>query len=302
MEELWDYIAESIFKAWEKSWTKLGFGLSISTSLLGLLIYVLADLDSVDLVWSLLVIFFAFVLTFVNFVVWEMQAYFPNIAVQKRNTAEGAEIVITNCEVVDLTSLEIELYKKYYVTKIAEPFSNVDPSNRFFYIDGDDKVSYGGGEKTILIGSGLGIGLPMEYIPVFQLKMKEVESFFESYDTKDHMEYDVIIKIKGKINGRSIFPRKVRGKIDYLRMPQQFNLHINGQYRIVNQIYSRMEWKDPDYGEDPLIINPLQKAIMPRDIPKKEIESLTKAKTEVKEPQKNIIKKKKKSSPKTKPS
>jgi len=242
MPDYFDYVAEAIFKAFEKSWSKLGMGVNIGLSLFSLAVYSLTNLPTIDLVRAAILVLVVFLFTLCIYIVWELQAYFPDIHVRKRNTLEGAEIVITNDEVVDLTDLEVEIFSSAWVSKSSGRLPiPLDPSNRFFNIEGDTRVAYGGGVKTVLIGSG------KNETATFHFKIEELDTGFEYYDGADRSIYDVVIKIKGKIKERPIFPRKVAGVLKYMRAPQEFPMYINGRHEIVKQVYSTMEWETPDY-------------------------------------------------------
>src|SRR5215208_5956219 len=116
MEELLDHIASACFRAWHTSWSKLGFGVNIFLSLVMWSLYALLSWPVVDVGRSALVIIFVFILTFAIYCVWEIRATFPNIRLEKRNTLHGAEILIWNNDVVDLTDLNVDIIQKTWVT------------------------------------------------------------------------------------------------------------------------------------------------------------------------------------------
>ena len=87
--------------------------------------------------------------------------------------------------------------------------------------------------KTVLIGSG------KNETATFHFTLDELDTGFEYYDGADHANYEVVIKVKGKINDRPIFPRRIKGLLKYIRMPQELPLYIDGRNQIIKQIYSK---------------------------------------------------------------
>jgi len=152
-------------------------GINIGLSLFLWAAYFLAELPTADVSKSLLVVVTVFGFTFVIYVVWELQAHFPEIVVTKRNTIDGAELAIFNNDVVNLTDLEVELLKRQWISRsFATVPAHIDPSNRLFDVGDDARVSYDGGSKTVLIGSG------QNETATFHFKVKELDTGFENYD------------------------------------------------------------------------------------------------------------------------
>lgn len=166
------YVFEAFMSALRKSATFVGLGLTFVISLVSWAISPIFNLKIDDIGQGLILVCVAFVFVLVTRFTWEIQAYFPDIVVNKRNTSEGAEIVIFNNEAVYFTNLEVEIYKKTWISKLSRGIvpSMPDPSNRLFDIGTDTSVSYGGGIKTVLIGSG------KNETATFHYKMQELSS------------------------------------------------------------------------------------------------------------------------------
>jgi hypothetical protein len=237
------YVFEAIVGALEKSVSKLGVGLTVVTTLFLFLVYALYNWSNIELVSSAIIAIDVFVFYFFIFLAWELQKHFPRIVVVKRNTMHGAELVITNKEVVDLTDLEVELYKRVWIPKEgAKLVFSIPPESRSFKVEGDPKIPYDGGIKVVLIGSG------QNGTATFHLKDTELDTGFETTDGKtDIAVYEMTIRIKGKIKGRAIFPRKIAGILNYQRRLQDYSWYEGSELRSGRQVYSHMAWEDPNY-------------------------------------------------------
>ena len=233
------YILNAINRAWHKSFTGLGWGINIILAVLMLLIYFLINLSTFDAKIALALVIFVFIWTFINYTIWEMQAIFVDVKIMKRNTMDGAEIVIWNNEIVDLVELEVQLLEMIWVTEAggAVPIP-IDPGNRFFDLRGFEKVSYGGGSKVVLLASGDGGNA------TFHMKTTELDTGHESDGKADRSKYEIVIQLKGKINERPIFPKTIKGILKYTRTPQEFRIPSQGSVRLLNNVYSKMEWED----------------------------------------------------------
>jgi hypothetical protein len=239
------YIWEIISKAWNKSWGKLGFAVNFLLYIIALLAYIIVRRPTLDeVLWGEIMvavwIFMAvFLFTFVIYITWEMQAVFSNVHLEKRNTRLGAVIVIWNNEPLDLTELSAEILRKTWVTRNAATIRiPVDPDNRSLDLGETTMVSYGGGSKTIRVASGEG-GNAM-----FHTKTLDPDIGYEYYDGADHSTFDIIIQIKGKISGRPIYPKKLRGRLIYIRAEQEFPFSIAGKKQIERNLLSKMEWEN----------------------------------------------------------
>ena len=90
MEECLGFIAITCSRAWGKSWSKLGLGVNIITSIITLLFYFLFEWPTIDIKRGLFLTLSVFICTFVIYCIWGLQAVFHNVQLEKRNTARGA--------------------------------------------------------------------------------------------------------------------------------------------------------------------------------------------------------------------
>jgi len=93
-------------------------------------------------------------------------------------------------------------------------------------------IRYHGGAKTVLVASG------QNENATFHTREPEIDTAHEYYDNADHSEYEIVLKITGKLDERLIFPKKVKGRLKYVRASQNFGGTRN--------TLSKMEWVDPD--------------------------------------------------------
>lgn len=191
-----------------------------------------------EIVVAACILLLVFLLTFVIYILWEMQAVFPNIRLEKRNTYRGAELVIWNNEPLGLTELSVEILRKTWIAREGTIRIPVDPDNRSLDLGGETIVSYGGGSKTVLVASDEGGNA------TFHTKTPKLDTGHEHYDGADHSKYDIIIQIKGKIGGRPIYPKMLSGRLKYIRATQEFRVQMAHEKRIERNLLSKMEWED----------------------------------------------------------
>lgn len=233
MDDYLDYISIAVSRAWQKSKSWLGVGSYVLMEVVGFIVYTSLNFDTFE-IWQSVMVFLAMLLfTFSVFIVWELQFSFTQmIDIRKRNTMHGAIIEIWNNEVLDLTDLDVEIFEKKWITRTGEFPSKIKPSSRSLDLGNENKIRYHGGVKTVLVASG------QNENATFHSKEPEIDTAHEYYDNADHSDYEIVLKLTGKLDGRQIFPKKVKGRLRYIRASQKF-----GQTR---NVLSKIEWVDPD--------------------------------------------------------
>jgi hypothetical protein len=152
----------------------------------------------------------------------------------------GAEIIIYNYEVSDLEDLDVEVFSKTAIMRNGVEIDiPVERNNRSFEIIGDKKVPYDQGTKGVLIASG------KDNNALFHTQVPEPDTVYEHYDNADRATYDIVIRIKGKIEGRSIYPKKVKGRLEYTRTDKIPIPAIRDSYVLATTL-SRMAWVKHD--------------------------------------------------------
>ncbi len=230
--EYLDYTGEAFYKAWSMSWSKLGIGINIISSAFAALMYSLFGWGALDIYRGLVILLFFSFLTFGIYTIWEMRAAFPVISVKKINHVAEARIIIENKELADLTDLSIELveYKRVFLNEKEEE-GTVSHEDRFFKIEGQRSISYDGGTKVVVIASG-------ESGEAFLGNMLETD--YEYHEGWHYLIYDIVIRIKGKIDGRIIYPKVVTGRLKYSKSHEKTYAYIQGEK--VETSTSRFQW------------------------------------------------------------
>lgn len=233
MDDYLDFVAVGVSRAWQKSKTWLGVGSYILMELVGFIVYMSLNYETFEL-WKSAIVFIAMLFfTFAVFLVWEMQyAFTQMIDIKKRNTMHGAVIEVWNNEVLELTDLDVEILDKVWITRTGSVPSRIKAGNRSLDLGDESKIRYHGGSKIILVASGKNENA------TFHTKEPEVDTAHEYYDNADHSEYEIVLKLTGKLDGRHIFPKKVKGRLKYIRASQKFGME--------RSVLSKIEWIDPD--------------------------------------------------------
>jgi len=185
-------------------------------------------------IWLLLVVY---VFTFFIYVIWELQFVFSRIKIEKRNTKDGAYIVIRNNEIFDLTDLVVELFERKWIYGDGSVRIPIDPQNCLFDLGDETIVPYDGGTKTILLASA-----PSDEA-VFNLQAREIDIGHEYVNDAEQSIYDIIVRVKGKIRGRTIFPQKLQGRLKYTSGEPRPLMYFSGQPIIDPDKYSKFEWE-----------------------------------------------------------
>ena len=238
------YVWNVIVSATKKSWGKLGMAVNLALSAIAILAFLIVrkptvnDLIGGELVLAIWLMVAAYVVTLIPFIAWELQAVFPNLKVEKRNTMRGAKMVIWNNNVFDLTELSVEILQKTWVTRESKVRIPIDPNNRALDTGGDAIITYGGGSKTVRVASGEGKNAN------FHTKILDPDIGYEHYDGADHSKYDIVIQIKGKIDGHPISPKIIKGRLSYIRANQEFPLHVGHERQVIRNTLSKMEWEN----------------------------------------------------------
>src|SRR3972149_8372479 len=117
------YIWESFRRAFNKSWSKLGMAVNLLLSAIAILAYIIlrrptpSEVVGGELVLAIWILLAIYIVTFVIYFIWEIQFVFPRIKLEKRNTRDGAYIVIWNNEISDLTDVDIELFERKWISR-----------------------------------------------------------------------------------------------------------------------------------------------------------------------------------------
>lgn len=238
MGEYLDHIASACSRAWHISWSKLGLGVNIVVAIIMWAFYALYNWPVIDAARSSIIVLFVFVATFVIFSIWEIRAVFPNVRMEKRNTMHGAELLIWNDEVVDLTDLSVDIIQKTWISREGSVRIPIDPDKRSIDLGGRNIIAYSGGVKNILVGSG------KEGNATFHTNPVDIDTGHEYFDGADRSKYDIALHIKGKIEGRPIFPKKLSGRLSYIRAEQEFPFETIHEKKTLRNVLSKMEWED----------------------------------------------------------
>ena len=128
--------------------------------------------------------------------------------------------------------MDVEIFEKVWITRTGSVPSRIRAGNRSLDLGTETQIRYHGGSKTVLVASGENENA------TFHTKAPEIDTAHEYYDNADHSDYEIVLKLTGKLSGRQIFPKKVKGHLRYIRASQKFGGTRN--------TLSKMEWVDPD--------------------------------------------------------
>ena len=190
-----------------------------------------------ELVLAIWILLAVYIVTFFIYFIWEVQFVFPRIRLEKRNTKDGAHIVIWNNEILDLTDVDVELFERRWISKDGSVRIPIDPQNRLFDLGNETKVPYDGGAKAVLLASAA------QDEATFHLKTTELDTGHEYYNGAQHSIYEITVRVKGKIGGRTIYPQKLRGRLKYTSGEPCERVYYLGKEQTDPEKYSKMEWE-----------------------------------------------------------
>lgn len=236
------YIFESIHRAFTKSWSKLGMAVNLLLSLIAIVAYIIVRRVTIgeilvgELVLAIWILLVVYTFTFSIFLIWEVQYIFPRMELEKRNTMDGAHVVIWNKEIRDLTDLDVELIGRKWISKDGSVPIPIDPKNRLFDLGNETIIPYDGGAKTVLLASA------EEHDATFHLKTKELDAGHDFSNGIQHSTYEITIRVKGKIGDRPIYPQRLTGRLKYTRGKPKDLIYFPDMKPTSPDEYSKMKW------------------------------------------------------------
>jgi hypothetical protein len=204
-----EYIEECFYNAFWKSWGYVGMGLAFLVFVVMLAFRVQGGIEYRDIFEGLLASLIVFIVVlFYNFH-WELKkSVFADIRIEKKNNVADARIVVCNKEFSDFTDLIVQILKHRRVFQDGRTEDwIVNEESGDVLIEGSRVVTYGDGTKEVIVASGEN-GSPF-LGSILEVADREVVDGYEQ------LIYDVIIVVKGKIDGRVVLPKKIHGRLKY---------------------------------------------------------------------------------------
>ena len=155
--------------------------------------------------WAIIVVSIFWALVLIPCIVWEFVRVFPRIEILAQEDTDVISILIFNHEPVNLEEPSVILHKRYWVTKNgSEELKSTDNNNRRFVLN-DNKIEYDD-HLVVKIADAGGTRLRL------LLRNPEDLEQFEINHGVENATYKLELLVKGKIDGRPIFPKKFTKK------------------------------------------------------------------------------------------
>jgi hypothetical protein len=185
--------------------------------------------------WAIIAVSVFWALVLIPCIAWEFVRVFPRIEILAQNDTDVISILIFNHEPVNLEEPSVILDKRYWVMKNGlEHMESIDKSNMRFTLD-ENKIEYDDHLVVKIADAGGG------YLRLLLRKPEDLKQF-EIYDNVENAIYKLELLVKGKIDGRPIFPKRFKKKFRLWR--QEDIVNVNGQ--LIHSTPHDLKWIEND--------------------------------------------------------